>query len=387
MSRPKSDGGTLASRVSSRKSGSQCLDIVEKGPVYKNGELFQKIRRCPMCLLTNSDPHPVEGKDGLIVWHVGSNTSPRSRTDRLCWLVFTIGGFADEHGDIDNFLAVRKTSAMVMSEWTGAYKAMLSWGEDLPERLGKAVEAKMEQQMSMARKQTVNAFRKTQRRVKSSYRAVLRSKYEKTHPGKIERKKLKTKWITADHKRVEVVFVRKTPKDEWDVDMEEVEGAEHIEEIDDGETVLRKDQALGKFKALSARAGMTKEDIDNSSESDSDDGNGNGNGNVVEGASAESSNESELENCDWACRSLLDDDLAPASAKAKAPVKTISVTSSQGVRIAKPSSLAVGLQGVAARKHQGPPSAASKISSNEIVAADTSRVTRTSTKAKHQSES
>ena len=79
----------------------------------------------------------------------------------------------------------------------------------------------------------------------SKYRAILRTK----HPGKIDRKKMKTTWITADHKRVDVVFVRKTPKDEWDADMEEIDGAELLEEIDDGELALRKDQVLSKFKA------------------------------------------------------------------------------------------------------------------------------------------
>ena len=125
--------------------------------------------------------------------------------------------------------------------------------------------------------------------------------------------------------------MRKTPKDEWDVDMEEVKCAEHIEDIDDGEFVLRVDQELGKFKAMSDKAGsVSKEEMENmSSESeaqDRDGGENEGGPGANDDAGQSSSDDMAEDNCARASRCLLDDDLAPPGHKPT----TTAAPSSQG---------------------------------------------------------
>ena len=176
MSRPESQ---QSSHASAKSSGTKCLDIVEKGPVMVNGVVFQKIRRCPLCKLTNKDDSPMAGEDGLIVWQDGTNQNPKSRTDKIFWIAFTVGGFADEYGDLDSFLIERKKSPMIMSEWTAARESLLESPDTMPERLGKKVQEKMQSTLKTARTKTVRAFKKSQRRVSSRYRAILRSKFEK----------------------------------------------------------------------------------------------------------------------------------------------------------------------------------------------------------------
>ena len=95
---------------------------------------------------------PQEGADVLEPWHLGSNVNPRSRSDCICYMVFTIGGFADEHGDIDTFIGARKASQLIMSEWGAAYHNMLSMDASLPERISSGAKTSMEQLHSAHRR-------------------------------------------------------------------------------------------------------------------------------------------------------------------------------------------------------------------------------------------
>ena len=120
------------SRADSAKSRRSNLttDIVERGPIMVNGVLFQKIRRCPLCLKTNADPNPIKSgpraESAFNVWAAGSESMPSGRLDRICSNVFTEGGFAEEYnGDIDAFMQKRKAEAQVMQEWNTAYKTFV----------------------------------------------------------------------------------------------------------------------------------------------------------------------------------------------------------------------------------------------------------------------
>ena len=109
----------------------------------------------------------------------------------------------------------------------------------------------------------MDAFKKTQKRVATSYRAARRSAYEKKYPGKIVRKGLTFKTIAVDGgKQVEVVLIRKLPKDEWDFTYEDVSGVAHTEEYDAGDVNVRANQAAVKFQSMANKVAMTQGDVD-----------------------------------------------------------------------------------------------------------------------------
>ena len=60
--------------------------------------------------------------------------------------------------------------------------------------------------MAAARNTVVDAFKIEQKRVAAPYRGALRSKFEKKHPGKIDKDGLPTKMIKTEKGVVEVVL-------------------------------------------------------------------------------------------------------------------------------------------------------------------------------------
>lgn len=329
----QSEAPSAASSASSRAKralGSQCAEIVEKGPVVINGLVFVRIRRCPLCTLTNTDANPIKsgplGETEHMMWHQGSSSNPMGRIHRVCWIVFTTGGFAHEHnGDLDAYLAVRKADNGKVEEWQGAWDELIKVGHTLPARLGKVIQKGLSDKLLTARKVKVEAFKKTQSRVKGSYRAVLKTKFEKQHPGRLQRQGLTTKWITAEGRRVEVVMVRRLPQDEWDVDFEEVQGAAQIEDLDDGELNLRASQAASKFQGVAAKTVMSKSEVDNAvlaSDDEEDDASRAEEGDSpIDVDSAEE--EVVADNLGWVTSCLLDGDLGdsnPRPAKGGKPV-------------------------------------------------------------------
>jgi len=294
--------------------------------VTKNGIVYLKVRRCPCCRLTNYDENPVaEGPlaaSTTVMWHKGTSTNPVGRMCRICFVGFTQGGFVDQFENLEAFLDARKESRPLMEEWTAAYDAVVRMGPDLPVRLGKVYLEKLGETLAVARKQRVEAFKKSQKRAATSYRAVLKSKYEKKHPGKIARKGLTCKFISVDGgKQVEVVLIRKLPKDEWDLTYEDVSGVAHSEEYDAGDISVRKSQAAVKYQGLANKIALTKGDLDGvaSEAADSDTTMSNADGNSVGACGSESDSNGDDEDQDallstvTAC--LLDDRCANAKPK------------------------------------------------------------------------
>ena len=259
---PGSAAGRSAASAKDRKGY-----IIEAGPTTINGVVYMRTLRCPCCRLTNTDPNPVTrgplAVSKTVLWNKGSATSPNGRLDRVCFLAFTQGGFADQFDDLNAFVNARKESRSLMEEWNAAYDRVIEMAPDLPERLGKVVAEKLGEILVVARKQRVDAFKKTQKRVATSYRAVRRSAYEKKYPGKIARKGLSCKTITVDGgKQVDVVLIRKLPKDEWDLTYEDVSGVAHTEEYDTGDINVRANQASVKFQSMANKMSLTKTDLD-----------------------------------------------------------------------------------------------------------------------------
>ena len=258
--------GSVAGR-SAASAKERGPDIIEAGPTTINGVVYMKTRRCPCCRLTNTDPNPVTrgplAISKTVLWNKGTSTSPEGRLDRVCFIAFTQGGFADQFEDLYAFVNARKENRSLMEEWNAAYDRVIEMAPDLPERLGKVVTEKLGEILVVARKQRVDAFKKTQKRVATSYRAVRRSAYEKKYPGKIVRKGLTCKTIAVDGgKQVEVVLIRKLPKDEWDLTYEDVSGVAHTEEYDTGDINVRANQAAVKFQSIANKTSLTKGDLD-----------------------------------------------------------------------------------------------------------------------------
>lgn len=181
----------------------------------------------------------------------------------MCFIVFTQAGFVDQYDSLEAFLDARKEDRPLMEEWAAAYDAVVQMGPNMPMRLGKVFADRLSEKLMMARKQRVEAYKKTQKRVATSYTAVLRSKYEKEFPGRIERKGLTCKSIAVDGgRKVDVVLIRKLPKDEWDVTYEDVSGAGHFEEYDAGDFIIRQNQAAAKYQGLANKTVLTKDEVD-----------------------------------------------------------------------------------------------------------------------------
>ena len=215
-----------------------------------------RIGRCSLCNRTNADANVIT-KGPLaatphLMWHRGTSTNPQGGVHRLCFIVFTHGGFADEFGDLDIYVDKRRADSAsggtMMVEWQASWDALVQMGSDLPLRFGAVVAKGRGEKLLVVRRQRVETYKKSQRVIKATYKLILRSKYEKQFPGKIERKSLPTKWVQAEGQNVEVVMLRKLPQGEWDCDFEELQGASHVEDYDSGQLNSRAGQAKSKFK-------------------------------------------------------------------------------------------------------------------------------------------
>ena len=178
----------------------------------RDNVLFLKIRRCPCCNLTNACPNPItQGPLSIeqyatVIWAFGSSTSPSGRLDKICFYVWTAGGFAATYQDLNVFLDARRESPQIMKEWQAAYQICVKHFEDGVIRITKKGEAELGSKMAAARNTVVDAFKIDQKRVAAPYRGVLRSKFEKKHPGKIDKDGLPTKMIKTEKGVVEVVL-------------------------------------------------------------------------------------------------------------------------------------------------------------------------------------
>ena len=98
--------------------------------------------------------------------------NPSGPFDKLCLHVFYLGAFAQQYGTLEAFLKFLKEESQkdskVMREWKAALDAFYKLlRESDPQRLGKSIKALYEDCLSKARKKVVEAWKKSQRTVKS----------------------------------------------------------------------------------------------------------------------------------------------------------------------------------------------------------------------------
>ena len=125
------------SRTSSESSASTntCTDLVERGPAFRGRIVFTKIRRCPLCMLTNADVSPLSGMESipgqepdetqegeLLQWSQGTSFNPIGRMCKICSTVFYLGGFMHRHKRLKEFLSERKDNPNLMAEWQRAWQ-------------------------------------------------------------------------------------------------------------------------------------------------------------------------------------------------------------------------------------------------------------------------
>jgi hypothetical protein len=213
------------------------------GPITVNGVTFLKIKRCLLCNATNTDPNPITGgprgieKEPFIMWHKGTQQNPEGRFDRICVQVFSMAGFAHEYRNIDEFLEARKADPNLQREWKAARDEYLAVISEHSRLRGNVKNCTLDR-VAAARKKVVKAFATSQVKATSKFRAVKREKYERAFPGRIAKMGLKTQLIKCDGALAEVVLLRQLPQDEWDVEVDDIQGV--VQESEQGKRYLTK---------------------------------------------------------------------------------------------------------------------------------------------------
>lgn len=251
-----------------------------------NGRVFLRIKRCPLCLLTNSDANPLKagplGADvqDCLPWHRGTTEDPESRFDRICTTAYDLGGFCSEYDSPDDLIVARKEKPEVAAEWDAARGETIQLMENdsafAGKRMGAAQKKAVAKKLLSKRKKTVEAYKKSQMEVKRKFRGVLKSKIVKRKgEGYIQRKNIKVQSLMIAGKWQEVCLIPKLPDGEFEVDAVDIVGAEQREIHDDGEAVVRENQGEVKFRKLAedavagaeeAMGANTNIDIDKDSE-------------------------------------------------------------------------------------------------------------------------
>ena len=247
--------------------------------VSQDGVVFLRVRSCTACGVKNTDPNEITAstlfgpeKNPYTVWNRGSSIDPRTKHCKICDLTFVQGGFnaADSQTlTFDDFSEKLKHSTDLSHEFKGARAEMVKL---LNEGVVRFRGTEKTGRIQAAAKRSLQAFKQNQVEVVSRYKAVDKDKYEKEHPGRIQRENLRTTTKMIDGERREVVLVRRDPDGEWDVNIKDISGTVQEEELDNQQTILRANQmalkqenARKRFKSLwqdqaNTPAALKKED-------------------------------------------------------------------------------------------------------------------------------
>ena len=72
-----------------------------------NGTLFTRVRRCPCCMLKNMDLNVLTSgylsASVFQIWARGTSENPEGPTDKLCSMVFVLGGLSTQYPNLDGF--------------------------------------------------------------------------------------------------------------------------------------------------------------------------------------------------------------------------------------------------------------------------------------------
>ena len=225
-------------------------------PTTVDGTVFLKVRQCPMSGKKNTDYNVISrGKFGpdyskFMIWHRGSAQNPDGKFERVSLLTWQHGGFADKWQDPDTFVKQLQSDTNLQREFDAAYKAMVAIIEEGRMRFRLGEKEKVNLRLEEARKTTVKTFAKTELNLKTTFRAVERTVYERAHPGRIEKRGMKVATCKKDGKPIEVVLIPKLPDGHFDLEANDIQGAIMETTVDDGEAAIRADQMKDKFESV-----------------------------------------------------------------------------------------------------------------------------------------
>jgi len=240
-----------APSVRSAGSGSKA-----SAPTTVDGTVFLKVRQCPMSGKKNTDYNVIgRGKFGpdyskFVIWHRGSAQNPDGKFERVSLLTWQHGGFADKWHDPDMFVKQLQSDTNLQREFDAAYKTMVAIIEEGRMRFRLGEKERVNLRLEEARKTTVKTFAKTELNLKTPFRAVERTVYERAHPGRIEKRGMKVATCKKDGKPIEVVLIPKLPHGHFDLEANDIQGAIMETTVDDGEAAIRADQMKDKFESV-----------------------------------------------------------------------------------------------------------------------------------------
>ena len=157
-------------------------------------------------------------------------------------LTWQHGGFGDVHPEMDACVEEMKVNPKLAKEFRAAYAEMVKIIEEGRIRFKQGAKGEVSMRLEKARKQTVSVFSRSQLEVKSKFRGVLKSVYEKRHPGRIQAKQMKVVRAKADGKMVDLVLVPTLPQGEYGVNAVDLQGVDMTEVQDDGEAIISEQQ-------------------------------------------------------------------------------------------------------------------------------------------------
>ncbi len=177
----------------------------------------------------------------------------------MCMLTFLVGAFQLEYKTIDDLFAAFKTSETLLEEFTACARHLVGLinANKYVARLRGTKKARAMEELKSERKKAASLVQKEGIRVKSKFKAIPVSKYMADHPhedvkasGVLIRK---LQWPGKG--LVECVLLRKGAADECDVELETSLHAILTDELENGEDMLRMNQAKVHFDTAAGALG------------------------------------------------------------------------------------------------------------------------------------
>jgi hypothetical protein len=223
---------------------------------------FLKVKTCKCCLHHSNELNPVlrgpfkrSSRYPCRPWAKGTHQEPRGLVCYVCTFTFYQGGFKEQHGSIDNFLSRAKDSATLADEFSQCAQEVIERINSgrLSMRLRGSKKGRLQAALASVRKQTVDLVMQESIKVKQSFKAIRLSKWAADNPGKsaVECGHMVKDMRVPGVGVVPCVLLRSAPEDEYDVEVSSSLNALMRETLEDGENVLRDNQAVHKFTRAS----------------------------------------------------------------------------------------------------------------------------------------
>ena len=232
--------------------------MISQGPsVVVEGTVFLRKKTCSCCGIHNTCPNEILGsstlsaeKQKFTLWIRGTPTDPVGKHCRVCSLTYVHGGFTEEPNcpNIDMFSEKMRKTPELNAAFRGARLEMLRILGEGKIRFRSTSARDSKARLEKARDNSLEEFRSSEQVISTDFRAILRTKFEEQHPGKIEAEGLQVVTKMIEGQKREVVLIRKLPDDEWDLSLKERTGVLEREVLDTSELQITPGQLKSKFE-------------------------------------------------------------------------------------------------------------------------------------------